>query len=730
MQEIPTYRYLNLEFAWPLFQLNGIEIGRSGELRLAELPRLDSNVGDPLEIVETFEGPAGISVDSAGDLYFVDPARHRILRMNPCDGSVEPVPCIGGQGSDPGQLDSPHGLLVGRGGVLYVADTGNRRVQAFDLRTMQVRGLWDRGFQQPWDLAEDSAGRVYVADPGTQDATGAWHGGRVSRLLEASGREQAWTLTGVSPGAPTGLVITQADPDAPTTERLLVLDRQPPALLVYRLDGSHDEAATAGWKAAASRLQLPSALRATAAGALYVADQGSGQVLAFSAKGAFLGTASGLDAGAAGLALDCDGRLIAHPGRGGALRRALGLPGYVTCGTFLAGPYTADTEPTRWQQLQVELDSIPDGAHFQLWTLTTNDATSPVPPVSCSAPLPSIGLEADATRPAALQEWRAAATDAPDALILNEPGSYLWIAGVFHGDGAGTPVLRQIRLSHDAEGWLRHLPGLFSRDDTSHRFLERALALFQVLYDQELGLVQELPRLFDPEAAPDGSSAPWLEWLADWVGAELDESWAADKRRSTVARAFEVFGRRGTRESLRYLISLYTGATVFIEEAASGPGLWGLDSPSSALGVDSMLAPALPEGAVLGSTALVNRSTLESQDPHGRPAFEQLAHQFSVQVLATGLSDFDALDRVRQVIDREKPAHTKYHLCTIEARMRVGLQARLGIDALVGGPPRRGAFDRDQRLGEDSVLPGDSAPRRFGLPVGEPEQPGFPLTVG
>ena len=45
------------------------------------------------------------------------------------------------------------------------------------------------------------------------------------------------------------------------------------------------------------------------------------------------------------------------------------------------------------------------------------------------------------------------------------------------------------------------------------------------------------------------------------------------------------------------------------------------------------------------------------------------------------------LAEVVSVLESEKPAHTEYHLCVVEPRMRVGFQARLGIDTLVGGPP-------------------------------------------
>ena len=43
---------------------------------------------------------------------------------------------------------------------------------------------------------------------------------------------------------------------------------------------------------------------------------------------------------------------------------------------------------------------------------------------------------------------------------------------------------------------------------------------------------------------------------------------------------------------------------------------------------------------------------------------------------------------MRQILDQEKPAHTVYQLSVIEPRMRIGAQARIGIDTiLAAGPP-------------------------------------------
>jgi hypothetical protein len=45
------------------------------------------------------------------------------------------------------------------------------------------------------------------------------------------------------------------------------------------------------------------------------------------------------------------------------------------------------------------------------------------------------------------------------------------------------------------------------------------------------------------------------------------------------------------------------------------------------------------------------------------------------------------LARLREVIEREKPAHTTYQLCLVEPGLRVGTQALVGVDTLLGGGP-------------------------------------------
>ena len=90
-----------------------------------------------------------------------------------------------------------------------------------------------------------------------------------------------------------------------------------------------------------------------------------------------------------------------------------------------------------------------------------------------------------------------------------------------------------------------------------------------------------------------------------------------------------------------------------------------------------------------------------------RSVSKDIAHQFCVQVYAAEVPDSRALDRVEQLIEREKPAHTTYHLCRIEANMRVGFQARIGIDSIVGHSGDD-VVTGISTLGMGSILPGET----------------------
>ena len=122
-------------------------------------------------------GPTGLALDSSGNLYVADTGNNRIEEFDPSGnyvaqwGSSAPSP-----GSGNGQFKYPQGIAVNSAGTtFYVADTGNNRVEVFSTSSGYVAqwgssapatGGGNGQFNQPSGVGADGAGNVYVADYG------------------------------------------------------------------------------------------------------------------------------------------------------------------------------------------------------------------------------------------------------------------------------------------------------------------------------------------------------------------------------------------------------------------------------------------------------------------------------------------------------------------------------------------------------------------------------------
>lgn len=109
--------------------------------------------------------------------------------------------------------------------------------------------------------------------------------------------------------------------------------------------------------------------------------------------------------------------------------------------------------------------------------------------------------------------------------------------------------------------------------------------------------------------------------------------------------------------------------------------------------------------------AVVGEGRPLAPEDYGAPLADDYAHLFTVMVPAAQVPLAAQRLALRDLIDAEKPAHTDFRFCLIEPRMRVGVQARVGIDSIVAGPGpamRLGSVE----LGHESYLGGESAPRQ------------------
>ena len=73
--------------------------------------------------------PTGIAISSAGMIWIADTGNNRIEMFNP-DGTFANE-MVGSYGTSNTQFNAPQGIAIGPDGLLYVADTSNNRVQVF-----------------------------------------------------------------------------------------------------------------------------------------------------------------------------------------------------------------------------------------------------------------------------------------------------------------------------------------------------------------------------------------------------------------------------------------------------------------------------------------------------------------------------------------------------------------------------------------------------------------------
>jgi sugar lactone lactonase YvrE len=71
----------------------------------------------------------------------------------------------GGYGSGKGQFDNPHGLAVDSAGNIFVADTGNGRIEKFSPKGIFISSTATR---DPNGIAVDRAGNIYIAEIGSK----------------------------------------------------------------------------------------------------------------------------------------------------------------------------------------------------------------------------------------------------------------------------------------------------------------------------------------------------------------------------------------------------------------------------------------------------------------------------------------------------------------------------------------------------------------------------------
>lgn len=229
-----------------------------------------------------FVDPQGISVDPAGNIYVADTGNHRMQKFDSDGRFIEE---IGGFGWKQSQFNRPTGLSAREGLNIYVVDSQNRRIQRFDRDLNYLSSIpssqeeeeeFAFGFLQGIDVAP--TGELFVTDVENEQALKLTSFGEVERSFGGfiSGPERL--------RAPAGLTVAPGN-------AICVADMGNDRVALYDAFGGFLGSLGQGL------LKGPHGLGVDGHGFIYVADTGHDRVCVFSPQGELLLSLGGSGSG-------------------------------------------------------------------------------------------------------------------------------------------------------------------------------------------------------------------------------------------------------------------------------------------------------------------------------------------------------------------------------------------------------------------------------------------------
>ncbi len=251
-------------------------------------------------------GPRHITI-AGSYLYVADSGNHRVQIFNistPASPAFVATLGTGASGSDNARFDTPSGVAVDAN-YIYVADTYHDRVQVFNATTRAYVttigtgwGTGDYEFEHPYDVAVDTAGNLYVADFANTRVQQFTRSGPVGSPTFTYAR--SYGATGVPYltddyhyNSPSGIAVG-GDGSIYMTEDM--------GARLVKLSAAGVPLWTVGaagvkgdWDESNDRLDNPGGVALDSSGRAYVADRYHGRVQIYTPGGAYYGTIGGLN---------------------------------------------------------------------------------------------------------------------------------------------------------------------------------------------------------------------------------------------------------------------------------------------------------------------------------------------------------------------------------------------------------------------------------------------------
>ena len=339
---------------------------------------------------------------------------------------------------------------------------------------------------------------------------------------------------------------------------------------------------------------------------------------------------------------------------------------YLTQGQLLTLAIDSGIPRARWHRVRWE-GSAPAGTTLSI-SVSTSD--SPAPAAQGVADGIWTGFAAGRPHPV---DWQRV-DNQRDFLIRQPEGRYLFMRIRMTGDGRQTPRIRRLRLDVPRQTSLDQLPLVFRDTPEAEDFSDRFLALFDSFLDDVDDQIARMPALLDIDGVPDAV----LPWLGSFLDIAMDPAWDAARRRRLLQAAPRLYRMRGTVDGMRAAIRLVFDVDPVIREAANERAWGALDGVALNGGV-RLFGPS--QWRFRLDRSRLGRAPLRSFGQIELDPFSSVAFRFDVAVPLR--LDPPLRQRLQQLIEAQKPAHTVARLLDSRGQFVLGGDVSVGIDTML-----------------------------------------------
>ena len=382
-------------------------------------------------------------------------------------------------------------------------------------------------------------------------------------------------------------------------------------------------------------------------------------------------------------------------------------------GQLLTGPFDSGIPRCRWHRVRVDANR-PAGTDLAFAVATAEDPNATPQGDSTRDP----GWENFPAGTPHFSDWTFAPKGSLDFLIDQPPGRYLYFRMRLIGSGSASPLVRRVRIDFPRATSLEYLPDVYRENPKAEDFTERFLSLFDVSIADLDRTIERYPALLDPSGVPEQV----LPWLGGFFDVGFDPAWDADKRRRILQAVPQLYRQRGTIAGLQSAINLAFGVKPAVQELFTTT-TWGAlagrktgacacattPSPKTSAGPTARLGTSRLFGKTRARMRLnrsaIGKAPLRSYGDPGLDPFASGAYRFRVLVPAWPNISKQDRERLTNLIELQKPAHTVASVRVGGEGFLLGKWSAVGVDtSFVSLPPPILGSAGNVRLNRTSIL--------------------------